>query len=309
MASHFSAGRFEAQGSQVLASLKNVRTRMMYKRAMEQFLQWWRRKDDGLPLERSLVEAYIGALSGSGYSEATANQRLSAIKKVVSFAADTGTISLAMARDIVRMSGFSKESHDSGRFLTAIEAEAFINAPNASCSKGLRDRALLGLLLGCALRSGEVVKIQVDDIQKRGSHWVLANIVGTRGDARTVLIPDWAKKALDAWMKLSQIRVGAVFRAIDRSGHISDRPLSSHSILPLVAEYGKSIKIQVKPRDLRRTCAQLCRNGGGELEQIQLLLDHASIQTTERFLGRKQTVLSAPNGLLQMRWYGRERAS
>jgi integrase len=41
------------------------------------------------------------------------------------------------------------------------------------------------------------------------------------------------------------------------------------------------------PHDLRRTCAKLCRAAGGELEQIQLLLGHSSVQTTERYLGTK----------------------
>jgi integrase/recombinase XerD len=40
--------------------------------------------------------------------------------------------------------------------------------------------------------------------------------------------------------------------------------------------------------ELRRTCPKLCRAAGGELEQIQLLLGHASVQTTERPLGTKQ---------------------
>jgi integrase/recombinase XerD len=292
----FSAGSFEVQSNQVLASLENAHTRMMYKRAMEQFLHWWRRKGD-LPLDRPLVEAYIGLLTGSGYSEATANQCLSAIKKAVSHAADAGTMDLATARDIVRISGFSKKIHVTGRFLTAREAEALINAPAASGTKGARDRALLALLLGCALRGGEAAKIQLDEIQKQGSHWVLTNVVGTRSKVRTVLIPDWAKKALDAWVGVSRIRNGAVFRAVDRSGNIS------------VAEYGQLIGIEVKPRDLRLTCAQLCRNGGGELEEIQLLLGHASIQTTERFIGRKRMVASAPNERLRMRWFNRELAS
>jgi site-specific recombinase XerD len=43
------------------------------------------------------------------------------------------------------------------------------------------------------------------------------------------------------------------------------------------------------------TCAKLCRKAGGELEQIQLLLGHASIQTTERYLGTEQALAHAVN--------------
>jgi integrase len=47
---------------------------------------------------------------------------------------------------------------------------------------------------------------------------------------------------------------------------------------------------------MRRTCAKLCRESGWELEQIQLLLGHASIQTTERYLGSHQNLKEAVNG-------------
>jgi integrase len=47
--------------------------------------------------------------------------------------------------------------------------------------------------------------------------------------------------------------------------------------------------------DLRRTCARLCHASGGELEQIQFLLGHVSVQTTERYLGCKQRIRSAVN--------------
>jgi hypothetical protein len=54
------------------------------------------------------------------------------------------------------------------------------------------------------------------------------------------------------------------------------------------------------PHDLRRTCAKLCRSAGGELEQIQLLLGHASIQTTEKYRGTKQNLVRAPNDAIQL---------
>jgi integrase/recombinase XerD len=55
------------------------------------------------------------------------------------------------------------------------------------------------------------------------------------------------------------------------------------------------------PHDARRTCAKLCRAAGGELEQIQLLLGHASVQTTERYLGTKQDLVNAPNDAIKLR--------
>jgi site-specific recombinase XerD len=45
----------------------------------------------------------------------------------------------------------------------------------------------------------------------------------------------------------------------------------------------------------------LCRAAGGELEQIQLLLGHASVQTTERYLGTKQDLVHAPNDGIKLR--------
>ena len=52
---------------------------------------------------------------------------------------------------------------------------------------------------------------------------------------------------------------------------------------------------KLAPHDLRRTCARLCHASGGELEQIQFLLGHVSVQTTERYLGCKQRIRSAVN--------------
>jgi integrase len=55
---------------------------------------------------------------------------------------------------------------------------------------------------------------------------------------------------------------------------------------------------KLAPHDLRRTCARLCHLAGGELDQIQFLLGHVSIQTTERYLGCKQKLRIAVNDRL-----------
>ena len=55
---------------------------------------------------------------------------------------------------------------------------------------------------------------------------------------------------------------------------------------------------KLAPHDLRRTCARLCHLAGGELDEIQFLLGHVSIQTTERYLGCKQRLRCAVNDRL-----------
>jgi integrase len=66
------------------------------------------------------------------------------------------------------------------------------------------------------------------------------------------------------------------------------------------SQYARKTRLVDKlgPHDLRRTCAKLCRAAGGDLEQIQFLLGHASIQTTERYLGSRQNLKEAVNDRL-----------
>ena len=55
---------------------------------------------------------------------------------------------------------------------------------------------------------------------------------------------------------------------------------------------------RLAPHDLRRSCARLCHDTSGELEQIQVLLGHVSVQTTERYIGCKQHLRIAVNDRL-----------
>jgi len=72
--------------------------------------------------------------------------------------------------------------------------------------------------------------------------------------------------------------------------------LTEKTVWHVAREYAaKAANDKSAPNDLRRTCARLCHAAGGELEQIQFLLGHISIQTTERYLGCKQRIQGAVN--------------
>src|SRR6516225_111342 len=72
--------------------------------------------------------------------------------------------------------------------------------------------------------------------------------------------------------------------------------MTEKAVWHIVKEAARWVGVpKLAPHDLRRTCARLCHASGGELEQIQFLLGHISVQTTERYLGCKQRIRSAVN--------------
>jgi len=168
--------------------------------------------------------------------------------------------------------------------------------------KGVRDRAILAVLLGCGLRRSEVAALTLEHIQQRDGRWCVVNLLGKHGRVRTVPMPTWVKVAIDVWMSRPPIAHGFVFRPVSRGGQCCGDQLSDKVIWQMLRGYARKAGIPgIAPHDMRRTCAKLCRASGGELEQIQMLLGHASVQTTERYLGTKQDLVHAPNDGIKLR--------
>jgi len=170
--------------------------------------------------------------------------------------------------------------------------------PDRSTPKGKRDYVILALLVGCALRRQELASLDVETIQLREGRWVLADLEGKGRRIRTVAVPVWVKHGINAWMTAAGIEEGPLLRSIAKGGKVGES-LSDWAIWSVVQQSAKQIGIEhFGAHDLRRTCAKLCRKGGGDLEQIKFLLGHSSIQTTERYLGSEQEIAVAVNDSL-----------
>jgi integrase len=114
---------------------------------------------------------------------------------------------------------------------------------------------------------------------------VIADLVGKGGHVRTVPVPNWVKAKVDDWTTAAGIADGTVFRAIDKRGRVWGDGVTAKVLWDVVRAAAAAAGIdKLAPHDLRRTCARLCHLAGGELDQIQFLLGHVSIQTTERYL-------------------------
>ena len=189
-----------------------------------------------------------------------------------------------------------------GNWLSLKQAQTLLNTPDTTTTKGLRDRAILAVLLGCGLRRSEVAALTVGHVQQRDGRWCIVDLVGKHGRVRTIPMPTWVKVATDAWTSVASITDGYVFRPVNRGGQAQGAGLSEKVVWQLLQGYATAAGVPgIAPHDLRRSCAKMCRAAGGELEQIQLLLGHASVQTTERYLGTKQDLVHAPNDGIKLR--------
>jgi site-specific recombinase XerD len=97
-------------------------------------------------------------------------------------------------------------------------------------------------------------------------------------------------------MASANITAGRLFRCVCRAGKTWGDGMTERVVWHVVKDCAKRAGIEkLAPHDLRRTCARLCHTAGGELEQIQFLLGHVSVQTTEKYLGCKQRIHAAVN--------------
>jgi site-specific recombinase XerD len=277
-----------------LDSVTSPHSRRAYDIALNDFLAWYY-AETRPPVSRAVVNAYKAQLAAAGLSASTINVRLSAVRKLVSEAADDGLIPPELAASIGSVRGASRHGVRMGNWLDRLQAEQLINAPDPGTTAGKRDRALLATLIGCGLRRSEAAALTFKHIQQRENRWVIVDLVGKHSRIRSIPMPAWAKVTIDEWSATSGINTGRIFRPVNRGGRLTHESLTGKSIWFALRRYTTELGLpSLAPHDLRRTYARLAHQGGAKLEQIQMSLGHASIQTTERYLGLKQDFTNAP---------------
>lgn len=284
----------------VLDSVTSPHSRRAYANALEAFRQWSEASTPAA-FTKATVQRYRAALEERGLAAASINVQLSAIRKLAAEASDNGFLAPEIAAAIGRVKGAKRHGTRTGNWLTQTQAEQMIGLPDRARNKGKRDRALLCLLIGCGLRREELALLSIDRIQQREARWALVDIVGKGKRVRTVPMPSWTKVAIDEWTAAAGITVGRLLRPVNRGDRIAGETMAAHSIFELIELYGKRIGVAVAPHDLRRTFAKLAHKGHAPIEQIQISLGHASIQTTERYLGVQQNLTDAPCDHLGLR--------
>src|SRR5215831_3786883 len=155
----------------VLNSLTSASGQRTYDHAIREFVTWYC-SEPRLAFNRTVVLRYRIHLEQRQYAPATINLRLAAVRRVAYEAADAGLLSPELAAGIRRVKGVRRLGVRLGNWLTPEQGRRLLMRRTLATSRELRDHAMLAVLLGCGLRWGELLALQLAWIQQREEHWV-----------------------------------------------------------------------------------------------------------------------------------------
>ena len=254
----------EQSKSAVLNSLTSPSSQRTYDHAVREFIEWYC-SEPRLAFNKTVVTRYRISLEQQRYASTTINLRLAAVRRLAYEAADCGLLSADLAAGIRRVKGAKRLGIPVGNWLSGEQGKRLLRTVDVGGLRGKRDYATLAILLGCGLRRAELTTLRVEDIQQREEHWVIADLIGKGGHIRTIPVPDWVKAGIDAWTAASGIADGILLRSINKAGRVWGAGFSPKVIWGVVKEKAKICEIpDLAPHDLRRTCARLCHQAGGE---------------------------------------------
>lgn len=167
-------------------------------------------------------------------------------------------------------------------WLSAAEVRRLVATPAGRTAQ--RDRVVLALLVGAGLRRDELVSLAWSDITRQGDRVVLS-ILGKGKRRRVVPISAALASILDAWRVVTGPDGLVVRGHAAAAGGGLTASLTAAQVYNITRQAGQRMgKRQLAPHDLRRTYAQLGYENGVPLTQLSVLLGHADVATTQRYL-------------------------
>ncbi len=144
-----------------------------------------------------------------------------------------------------------KPRHRKSTAIEVFSPEEVMALVRAAASE--QDAAIYLTAAFTGLRRGELLALDLESLQQREEHWVIADLLGKGGHVRTVPVPAWVKDTVDAWVTAAGIAHGRVFRAINKAGHVWGDGMTPKVIWELVKAAAAHADIEkLAPHDLRR---------------------------------------------------------
>ena len=246
-----------------------------YMRDLEEFAHYIMRTFDVPPqrVEATMVERYMAWLYDRGRSRASQARRLSGIKSFYNF--------LLLGDRIEHLPTEYIEAPKAGRTLPDTllveEIDALLDTFDITTAKGCRDSAIIEVLYSCGLRVSELTSLRLEDLFF-GEGYI--RVVGKGDKQRIVPVSSAARDKMQLYMEFRRPK-----HRSDTTLFLNNRgtPLTRVMVFTIIRQAAKQAGIdkQISPHSLRHSFATHLLEGGANIRQVQELLGHENIETTE----------------------------
>ncbi len=267
------------------ATIRNPRTREVYLRAALRFGRWCDGSGLALAALRPLhVAAYIEQL-GEVLAKPTVKLHLAAVRQMLDYLSTGGVLPFNPAAPVRGPKYVVKEGKTP--VLTAVEAKQLFDAIDVSTIAGLRDRALLSVLLFSFARISAALSMNVGDFATEGRRAMLL-LHEKGGKEHRVPAHHLIEEYLDAYLSAAGIadqRHGPLFRTIDSRRNLTATRLQRREALSMIKRRARAAGLGTSLRchSFRATGITLYMANGGQLETAAAIAAHESPRTTKLY--------------------------
>jgi site-specific recombinase XerD len=277
-----------------MARIRNRNTRRAYALTVREFLAWC--EVHGVPSLTAVqpvhVSGYIEQLTRER-SAPTAKQRLAAIRHLFEWLVVGQVIAVNPASSVRGPSHIVKRGKTP--VLSSKEARRIIDAIDVTTHVGLRDRALIGLMVYSFARIGAALTMKVGDVFTQDRRlWVrLREKGGKRHEMPCHHNLEAYLHEYIAGAGISEDPKGPLFRTIGRTtGQLTRTPLPQANAYAMIRRRGHAVGIKTKigNHTFRATGITTYLKNGGSLENAAAMANHASTRTTQLYDRRRDEV-------------------
>jgi integrase/recombinase XerD len=282
------------------ANIENANTRRAYRNDVNDFMQFAgiSRADEFRLVKRSHLIAWRKQLEVRMLGASTVRRKLSAIASLFDYLCDCNAVPFNPADGVKRPSQGTNEGKSPA--LGDAEAKSILEAPRSDTLKGLRDRAILSVLLFHGLRRAELCSLAVGDLHSRRGvmHF---RVLGKGGKIRFVPVHPHSSQRISEYLE----RAGhgnkgesALFRPIKNPSGSLEKALTGHGIYKdVVRKYARQLGLDpgsVCVHGLRATAATNALDHEADIAKVQEWLGHANISTTRLYDRRRSKPEDSP---------------
>ena len=234
-------------------------------------------------LRRHHVMAVTELLRDTGRATATVNTYLSALKGVAKEAWMLKLMDVESFQHIRAVRNLRGSRLPRGRALPPDEIRALFGACEAdSSSIGIRDAAMLAVILGCGLRRSEAVGLDLSDVVTIER---ALTVLGKGNKERLAYMPAGTWQRLMIWIDDVRGRKdGPLFTRIRRFDTLTNDRLTDQAVYHVLQVRQRQAGIvKCAPHDLRRTFATAMLDNGEDLITVKDAMGHASVTTTQQY--------------------------